>query len=129
MSQPGRLPLTLLLLLTGWWLGAVPGLTADSQERTFTVIVHNRQVAPDTKVIRVQQGDTVTLRWISDETVALHLHGYDIATLVKAGVPTALRFTAHATGRFPISAHGFGAQAYGTVQSETPVVYVEVLPR
>jgi hypothetical protein len=129
MSQPGRLPITLLLLLLGCWLGAVPVLTADPQERTFTVIVHNRQVAPDTKVIRVQQGDTVTLRWISDETVTLHLHGYDIAALVKAGVPTALRFIAHATGRFPISTHGFGTQAYGTVQNETPVVYVEVLPR
>jgi hypothetical protein len=127
MSRFGRRAVVFLVTLTVWGLGSPPVFGTGQQERAFTVVVQNRQVAPDKRVVRVQQGDTVILRLISDETVTLHLHGYEREQVVTAGVPAELTFQATATGRFPITAHGFGAQTYE--RGETPLAYVEVLPR
>jgi hypothetical protein len=61
--------------------------------------------------------------------VAIHLHGYEIEKVIKPEAPLTFSFKAHATGRFPISAHGFSAQAYGGGHGDTVLVYLEVLPR
>ena len=129
MSGSGCRAVVFLVCLTAWGVESPPVLAAGEQERTFTVLVQNRQVARGQEVIRVQQGDMVSLRWISDETARLHLHGYEREQVVKAGVPATLTFHATATGRFLISAHGFGAQASAGQHGETPLLYVEVLPR
>jgi FtsP/CotA-like multicopper oxidase with cupredoxin domain len=57
-------------------------------------------------VIRVQQGDAVTLRWTSDQALTLHVHGYDVERGVVPGATATMGFTARATGRFPIEVHG-----------------------
>jgi hypothetical protein len=77
----------------------------------------------------VKQGDTVTLRWTADEPVAIHLHGYEIEKTIKPEAPTVFSFKVHATGRFSITAHGFGAQAHGGGHGDTVLIYLEVLPR
>lgn len=70
-------------------------------------------------VVRVEQGETVELHWRSDAATELHLHGYNVA--VKAGGGDAvMRFTAAATGRFPVEAHALG---------DKTVLYLEVHPR
>ncbi len=120
---------TCLVLLLALALGPHLQFTfaAGSQEQQFTITVQHRQVPRKQRVIRVRQGQRVWIRWISDETITLHLHGYDLEKTVKPGVPTIMRFTAYATGRFPISAHGFGTRVHS--KREIPLVYVEVLPR
>jgi len=75
---------------------------------------------PDT--LRVKQGDTVQLRWISDLAMSLHLHGYDIAIAVQRDVPTVTSFAARLPGRFPVSDHSAGAAR------ERTLLYLEVLP-
>ncbi len=79
------------------------------------------------KVVRVKEGEAVDLYWVTDETVELHLHGYDIEVKAKPGAPAAMSFKAHATGRFPVTAHGFGDH-HGGGHSEKTLLYLEVHP-
>jgi len=87
-----------------------------------------RARAADRKVVRVKQGETVVLRWTSDEDAELHLHGYDITAEIKRDHPVVMAFQAYATGRFPITAHGFGAD-HSDHGGEPTLIYLEVLPQ
>lgn len=111
-----RVPLAGLVLL----LAVVVGAEADV--RTIELALHGGRLPDDRRVIRVQRGDEVTLWWTSDRRCTLHLHGYDLETALAPGVPAAMRFTARATGRFPIELHGPGGD-------ERTVGYLEVHPR
>lgn len=87
------------------------------------VDVRDRQVI-GADVVRVTRGARVEMTWTSDEAASLHLHGYDIEFELHPGEPTALTFDAHATGRFPVTSHGFGSEGH---DHET-LLYVEVYP-
>ena len=101
----------------------------QADQRTFTLDIRERQVGVTSRTIRVTQGDAVTIRWTTDEAVALHLHGYDIETVIKPGAVAEMTSKAHATGRFPITSHGFGAHAHSGGHGESTLMYIEVLPR
>jgi FtsP/CotA-like multicopper oxidase with cupredoxin domain len=81
------------------------------------------------RLIRVNEGDVVRLRWTSDQPLVLHLHGYDIEKRTAAGAVTELVFTAYATGRFPIHIHEQGAGAGGHAHEDLPLAIIEVYPR
>jgi protein SCO1/2 len=95
-----------------------------SEERAFDIKIERRKVVGD-KTVRVRQGEQVSLRWTTDETVTVHLHGYDIEKTVKPGESTVLSFKARASGRFPIEAHEFGSKK----TKHITLLYLEVLPR
>ena len=90
------------------------------------VTVEQRKVMGDKDVIRVTQGETVELVWQTDESANLHLHGYDIEFSITPDEPTIIRLTAHATGRFPVTSHGFGG---GHDHGHATLLYLEVYPR
>ncbi|RMF91076.1 MAG: hypothetical protein D6736_05735 [Nitrospinota bacterium] len=117
----------LCLLVLAAWLTGCPG--TGSEEQSFTINIRNRAVQGDMDVLRVKQGDRVTLWWMTDETVTIHLHGYDIEQVVKPGVSSVFTFQAYATGRYPITAHAFGNLPAAGDQQEIPLLYLEVLPR
>jgi hypothetical protein len=73
----------------------------------------------------VTEQDVIELRFSSDEKVKLHLHGYDKELEVTPGVPATLSITTHATGRFPITSHGWGRGGHG----HHALTYLEVHPR
>jgi hypothetical protein len=100
---------------------------AKADEITFELRIERGLVAPDKRLIRVQQGDVVTLRWSTDRPMILHLHGYDIETKAEPGAVAEMNFTARATGRFPVSIHR--PEQGGGHTHEAPVVQVEVHPR
>lgn len=100
---------------------------AQGPQAVFDIRIENGQVAPNLRLIRVKQGDAVTLRWTSDRPIALHLHGYDIETKVVPGAVSEMRFAAHASGRFPIEEHKPNAR--GGHHGEAPLVRIEVRPR
>ena len=104
---------------------AVTGAKAD--ELTFDLRIERGQLPPNMRLIRVKQGDVVKLRWSSDRSIALHLHGYDIERKVEPGVVAEMTFTARATGRFPVEEHQ--ARSGGGDTHGAPIVQVEVLPR
>ena len=104
-------------------------ITADADEeavKRIELVISERKVQREEKTIRVTQGDSLELVWKSDETAELHLHGYDISFEVSPEAPAIVTFEAHATGRFPITSHGFGGQKG---HGHTALLYLEVYPR
>jgi hypothetical protein len=104
---------------------AVTGAKAD--ELTFDLRIERGQLPANMRLIRVKQGDVVKLRWSSDRSITLHLHGYDIERKIEPGVAAEMTFTARATGRFPVEEHR--ARSGGSHTHGAPIVQVEVLPR
>jgi hypothetical protein len=107
-----------------------PGLavtSAKADELTFDLRIERGQLPANMRLIRVKQGDLVKLRWSSDRSIALHLHGYDIERKIEPGVVAEMTFTARATGRFSIQEHQ--ARSGGGHTHGAPIVQVEVLPR
>jgi len=107
------LPATLLLLSGG----------ALAEPRVFELSIRNSELPGDRRVVQVTQGDDVTLRWSTDKALTIHLHGYDIEQKLTPGKPVPMRFTARATGRFPIEVHVHGGGGGRTLG------HLEVHPR
>ena len=101
-------------------LGALA--VTEAEPRVIELAVRNGQLPEDRRIVRVSQGDEVTLRWTTDRPLTVHLHGYDIETKLSPSAPVSIRFTARATGRFAIEIHGDGGK-------ERTVAYLEVHPR
>jgi FtsP/CotA-like multicopper oxidase with cupredoxin domain len=97
----------------------------DNPQRAIDVRIENRKVVAPMAAIRLTEGDTVELRWTSDEPVELHLHGYDLKIQIRPDAPAAMVVEATATGRFPITSHGWGAGGHG----HDALTYLEVYPR
>lgn len=102
--------------------------TARSEGRKSRVIdvrIEKRKVVVPKRAIRVTQGDAIELRFSSDEMVKLHLHGYDKEITVTPGKPAVMLLPVHATGRFPITSHGWGHGGHG----HHALTYLEVHPK
>ena len=130
------LGLAIFLLCASAQSQSQSGLAAQpqQQQQRVALAVAQRKIAEKPPTIRVRQGDKITLDWTTDEIVSIHLHGYDQLLEVKPGETKAMRIDASAPGRFPVSAHGYGAQtAHAGKQHkhhrEAPLMYLEVLPR
>ena len=101
-------------------------LPASSAQVTYALRIENGRVPANMQLIRVTEGDVVTLQWTADKPSIVHLHGYDIEKRVVPGAVTDLTFTARATGRFQVHLHGSEAEAHG---HEDALVTIEVYPR
>lgn len=104
----------MVLAAAGW---------AWAEARVIDLSIRNGELPSEARVVRVRQGDDVTLRWSTDRALTLHLHGYDVETKLAAGATASMRFQAKATGRFPIEAHADRTGA------ERTLGYLEVHPR
>jgi len=125
-----RIPLTLrrrMLLLPIVALSSSAG--AQAAELTFDLKIERGQVAQNMRLIRVKQGDLLKLRWGTDQPLTLHLHGYDIEQKVVAGAIAEMKFTARATGRFPVHLHDTHERAGSHSHHEPPLVLIEVHPQ
>ena len=116
------------------WLAAASFMPAAlirvavAQELSRRVIharIENHALVAPEGTIRVTQGDMIELIWTSDEMTELHLHGYDLEIDLQPNVPAAMVFEAYATGRFPITSHGWGDGGHG----HDALTYLEVYPR
>jgi hypothetical protein len=115
------------LLFLAWAASAVM-VPAMAAELAFDLRIEGGSVPESMRLIRVKQGDVVTLRWRTDRPVVLHLHGYDIELRVEPGAVAKMTFGARATGRFPIVTHAAGSGASGHVHEEAPLAHVEIYP-
>ena len=100
----------------------------QAQRRIFSLTVSQGQVAANIRTIKVLEGDLVELRWITDENLTLHLHGYDVTLELLAGEPGTMGFTAHAAGRYPLAIHRSTDHKKGG-HRRSAVLHVEVHPR
>ncbi len=107
-------------------------LCGASAVREFEISIRERRVEGSASTLRVKRGETVLLRWRTDEAVSLHVHGYDMRANLSAASPKSMRFKAGVAGRFPITAHEFGAVADQDARPkshrEVTLLYLEVLP-
>jgi hypothetical protein len=102
--------------------------SAVAAEVSFDLKIEKGRVPKNMGLIRVKQGDSVRLRWTTDRTIILHLHGYDIERKVEPGTVSEMAFVARATGRFSVEEHKPNARG-GHSHGETALVRIEVLPR
>ncbi len=117
----------LVWLAAGSFIPAVLIRAAVAQEAPQQVIevrIENRKVVAPSETIRITEGDVIELRWTSDESVELHLHGYDLEIHVRPDEPAVMVIKAYATGRFPITSHGWGEGGHG----HDALTYLEVYP-
>ena len=104
--------------------GLFPTTPAHGQStKTVDITIKNGKVVGKQSV-RVSRGDSVVLRWSSDQRLELHLHGYDVETTVNPGAPAEMKIRAHATGRFPVEIHGQGGSGHG----HKALFHLEVYP-
>ena len=94
---------------------------ALAEPRLFELALKDGRLPESQRLVRVRQGDEVTLQWTTDRPFTLHFHGYDLEAKLVPQTPVELRFTARATGRFPLEIHGPG--------TERTVGHLEVHPR
>lgn len=94
---------------------------ALAEPRLFELALKDGRLPESQRLLRVRQGDEVTLRWTTGRPFTLHFHGYDLEAKLVPQTPVELRFTARATGRFPLEIHGPG--------TERTVGHLEVHPR
>ncbi len=100
---------------------------AGAAELTFDIRIEHGRIPDSMRLMRVHEGDSVTLRWTSDRPLVVHLHGYEIEKHVGPDAVTGLAFTANATGRFPIEIHVRGTG--GVAHEDAPLAMIEVYPR
>jgi hypothetical protein len=131
MSLGGRVPGEFWRRSTIVLIG-VALLGAASVVREFDISIRDRRVEGRAATLQVNRGDTVLMRWRTDEAVSLHVHGYDLQANLSPTSPRTIRFEATVAGRFPITAHEFGAAADGDAgpkkHREVTLLYLEVLP-
>lgn len=117
---------SLVMVVSMMVLFAAPAALADSP-KTIDITITNGQVVGK-KSVRVTRGDTVVLRWRSDQPLELHLHGYDLTATVKPGTPAEMKIVARATGRFPVEVHGQGGASGGHSHGHKALFHLEVYP-
>ena len=108
MFLPGHRVLIIFTLLVALSWTACGG--GGPQEQVIPVEIGAEKMNPET--IRVNQGDTVTLKLDSHQTGEFHLHGYDLEQEVGGEIVSEMVFAADATGRFRITFHP-GAEEHG----------------
>ena len=105
-----------------------PSGQAWAQNKAALTITISHRKVEGKKTLRVTQGDQVELSWQTDEKVKLHLHGYDIEQTAMQGKTLTMKFKAKATGRFPVTSHGFGGEK-GHSHGSSALFYIEVHPK
>jgi FtsP/CotA-like multicopper oxidase with cupredoxin domain len=122
------------------WLASPVATAADREgaqapTRSFELRIERRRVPQAQRTLRATEGERVELRWTSDESLVLHLHGYDIETRVARDKPAVTSFTARLTGRFPVAIHvdaapgRSGSAAKSSSHHHVTLLHVEVHPR
>lgn len=69
------------------------------------IVVTDGWVSSGPDVIKVKRGDSVNIRFLSNQADELHLHGYDITVQLAPNTPALLSFTAKYPGRFGYELH------------------------
>ena len=64
------------------------------------MIINEGKLDLDPPIVKVKQGDDVTLKFRTDEGGEIHLHGYDLKIIVAPEEVVDLTLTANATGKF-----------------------------
>jgi hypothetical protein len=107
-----------------------PSQVSSGEAERFSIVIRGRSVDGPHRTIRATQGTMLELAFAAEETVELHLHGYDRHLTVQPGEKAVMRLDAKLAGRFPIEAHRFGGPAGGSPsRGHVVLLYLEIHPR
>ena len=95
-----------LLLIASATVFAACGGGSEPEDVQFDLAIEDGEIELGPSVMKVKQGDDVTISIDSDKMGSFHLHGYDIETDIGPSNTTTMSFTANATGSFQITFHG-----------------------
>jgi hypothetical protein len=95
---------------------------AATRTLDFNVVQSKIAGSESNLTVRVKQGEALQIHWTVDEPMQLHLHGYDVETIVTPTAPVTMLFPADLAGRFSIEKHG------GPGTKDIVLQYVEVYP-
>jgi plastocyanin len=122
MSSRRRAAAVSWLLLAA---GAAPVAVAADQDgdggqaHVVDIVVHHGKRVSGPAVVKVQQGDEVTLHITSDAADEFHLHGYNLLVHLAPNRTATLHFAAKLAGRFTFELH----------KADVELGAVEVYPR
>ncbi|MDH3286991.1 MAG: hypothetical protein OEP48_04585 [Betaproteobacteria bacterium] len=103
-------------------------VAAEPSVKTFELTIPRAAADAQTRVLRVEKGDLVQLRFRSEAAGEIHFHAYRLDTKVAPGISVELSFKARATGRFRIEWHpAGGAERKG--HHASPLATLEVRPK
>jgi hypothetical protein len=102
-----------VLIVAALWLvyrpqapeAPVPEKAFAPQEKAFDLVVKGGKLVSGEALMRVRQGEQVSVRIESDRKDEVHLHGYDLKAPIIPGETARLQFTADRTGRFGLELH------------------------
>jgi hypothetical protein len=107
-----------------------PSQVSSAEAERFSIVIRGRSVDGSHRTIRATQGAMLELAFAADESVELHLHGYDRHLTVHPGEEAVMRLDAKIAGRFPIEAHRFGGPAGASPsRGHVLLLYLEIHPR
>ena len=109
------------------WSGLVVAESAVAPQHIDVHIRARQVIEPQTRRIVVAKNTILEIHWHSDESGALHVHGYDIDVRLQANKTVTSRFLAKASGRYPVTSHGFADQT-GHAHEHGALLYIEVHP-
>jgi hypothetical protein len=121
------------LALTAWLAASAltcPCSLAIAEERPEQLReldIANGTLAADVRIIRVNKGDQLRWRIISNTSGELHLHAYRMSVRLQPGEPGELAFNAFATGRFRVEWHP-DLQRPADGHAAAPLAVLEVRP-
>jgi hypothetical protein len=98
--------------------GADPDRTEDKGQ-VFDIVVQQGKRVSGPAVLKVQQGEDVTLHITTDTADEFHLHGYNLLVQLRPRQTATLHFVAKLAGRFTYELH----------KSDLELGALEVYPR
>jgi hypothetical protein len=131
----GNSPRLALLALDSVTVMAFSACGAESkpQDVGFDLEIKDHKLTLDPAVMRVNQGDAVTMRIGTDEHGTFHLHGYDIEVDLDPSETAIMELTANASGSFNITFHAGNGEGDGESsheeEEEKVIASLEVRPR
>lgn len=70
-------------------------------QNTFEIVIQNKKIVSGPATIKINQGDGITIKIISDEAEEFHVHAYDNSVELEPNKQATLTFNAKLSGRFP----------------------------
>ena len=117
----------LLLIFSACAAAGAPA--AEAPEKTFELAIVRGVLPAEQRLLKVEKGDALRLRIISDAPGEVHLHGYRLEAKLTPGQPAELAFKAFATGRYPFEWHGAQSTAKTGAHRGPPLATLEVRPK
>jgi len=116
---PLAMPILALVMI---WLMSATGASADGTHHVVDLSVVDGQVVDMNDPIRIDQGDTLVLRWTVDHPMEIDVHAFHLSIDAHPGAVAEMTIEGSATGRFPITSHAADG-SHGTLH------YLEIHPR